>query len=163
MNEAAGRSGRAGSGGTLRGMGSTHNETSVTIDAPPEEVWPVLMEVESWPQYTESMTKVEKLEDGPLRQGMRVRIHQPKLPAATWTVTELVAQERFVWQARGPGFRTAGLHEISPLDGGRTRLRLVLEQSGPLGGVVGRMGSKLTDRYIAMEAAGIKRRAEEAA
>jgi hypothetical protein len=76
-------------------------------------------------------------------------------------VTELVAQERFVWQARGPGLRTAGIHEISPVDGGRTRLRLVLEQSGPLGGVVGRMGSKLTDRYIAMEAAGIKRRAEE--
>jgi uncharacterized membrane protein len=137
------------------------NETSVTIDAPPGKVWPVLMEVESWPGYTESMTSVEKLDDGPLSEGTRVRIHQPKLPAATWTVTDLVPQERFVWEAHGPGFRTAGIHEISPVDGGRTRLRLALEQSGPLGGVVGRMGSKLTDRYIAMEAAGIKRRAEE--
>jgi uncharacterized membrane protein len=143
-------------------MGNTRNETSVIIDAPPERVWSVLMEVEAWPGYTESMTKVEKLDDGPLREGMRVRIHQPRLPAATWTLTEVVAQERFVWQARGPGFRTVGIHEISSVDGGRTGLRLALEQSGPLGGVVGRMGSKLTDRYIAMEAAGIKRRAEEA-
>jgi hypothetical protein len=53
------------------------NETSVTIDPPPERVWPVLMEVESWP--------------------------------GTWTVTEVVAQERFVWEARGPRFRTAGI------------------------------------------------------
>jgi uncharacterized membrane protein len=90
-------------------MGSTRNETAVTIDAPAERVWPVLMEIESWPDYTESMTKVEKIDDGPLHEGTRVRIHQPKLPAATWTVTELVAQERFVWQARGPGFRTAGI------------------------------------------------------
>jgi uncharacterized membrane protein len=155
------RSGATTTGCTLRSMGSTRNETSVTIDAPPERVWPVLMDVESWPEVTKSMTKVEKLDEGPLREGMRVRIHQPKLPAATWTVTELVAQARFVWRSRGPGFRTAGIHEISPVDGGRTRLLLALEQSGPLGGVVGRLGSKLTDRYIAMEAAGIKRRAEE--
>jgi hypothetical protein len=32
-----------------------------------------------------------------------------------------------------------------------------------LGGVVGRVGKDLTDRYIAMEAAGMKRRAEETA
>ena len=141
-------------------MGSARNETTVTIGVPPEQVWPVLVDVESWPELTASMNRVQKLDEGPLREGARVRIEQPKLPPATWTVTELVENDRFVWRARGPGFTTIARHEVIPTDGG-SRLRLVVEQTGPLGGLVGRLGGNLTDRYIALEAAGIKRRAEE--
>ena len=144
-------------------MGTTLNETTVTIDAPREVVWQVVKDVEAWPKLTESMTSVERLDGGPLRVGMRVRVHQPKLPPATWKVTELVENERFIWTARGPGFRTTAYHEVTPLDGGRTQLRLAVEQSGPLAGLVGRLGKDLTDRYIALEAAGMKRRAEETA
>jgi hypothetical protein len=144
-------------------MGTALNETTVTIAAAPERVWPILVDVESWPGLTESMTSVKRLEGGPLQVGSRVRIHQPKLPPATWTVTELVPDERFVWTARGPGFLSTAHHEITPAGDGQTRLRLAVEQAGPLGGLVGRFGGALTDRYIALEAAGIKRRAEETA
>ncbi|HSE08169.1 MAG TPA: SRPBCC family protein [Nocardioidaceae bacterium] len=144
-------------------MGTALNETTVNITAPLEKVWPILMDVESWPSLTESMTSVQRLDGGPLQVGSRVRIHQPKLPAATWTVTELVRGDRFVWTARGPGFASTAYHEATSAGDGQTRLRLAVEQSGPLGGLVGRLGRKLTDRYIALEAAGIKRRAEETA
>lgn len=144
-------------------MGTALNETTVTIAAPPEVVWPILMDVESWPSLTESMTSVKRLEGGPLQVGSRVKIHQPKLPPATWTVTELVEGERFVWTARGPGFVSTAHHEITPAGDSQTRLRLAVAQSGPLAGLVGRLGGALTDRYIALEAAGIKQRAEESA
>jgi hypothetical protein len=142
-------------------MATTLNETTVTIDATPEVVWPILVDVESWPSLTESMTSVQRVDGGPLRVGSKVRIRQPKIPPATWSVTDVVDTERFVWTARGPGFRSTAYHEITAVDGGRTQLRLAVEQAGPLAGLVGRLGKDLTDRYIALEAAGIKRRAEE--
>lgn len=138
------------------------NETTVDVGASREAVWRVLMDVESWPQLTPSMSAVEKLDPGPLRVGTRVRIRQPRLPPAVWTVTEMVENERFVWTAKGPGLRTTAGHDVLTT-GGTTTLRLAVEQSGPLGGVAGRLAKNLTDRYIALEAAGIKRRAEESA
>jgi hypothetical protein len=109
------------------------------------------------------MTSVKRLEGGPLQVGSRVRIHQPKLTPATWTVTELVPGDRFVWTARGPGFLSTAHHELTLAGDGQTRLRLAVEQAGALGGLVGRFGGAMTDRYIALEAAGIKRRTEDAA
>lgn len=143
-------------------LSSMQFETSVGVAAPREVVWAVLADVESMPELTESVSSVRKLDPGPLRVGMRVRIHQPRLPPATWTVTEVVEGERFVWRARGLGFHTVGFHEVSS-DGDASRVRLVLEQAGPLGGLVGRLSRGLTERYIGLEAAGVKRRAEERA
>ena len=141
-------------------MGSMRFEKTVSVQAPVEVLWRVVEDVESWPKLTESMTSVERLDGGPLRVGMRVKVHQPKLPPATWKVTELVENERFVWKARGLGFSTQGFHEVAP-DGEGSTLTLAIEQSGLMSGMVGRMWKDLTERYIALEAAGIKRRAEE--
>jgi carbon monoxide dehydrogenase subunit G len=143
-------------------MGTTRNEVTVSVRAPREVLWAALKNVESMPDLTSSMTSVEKLEEGPLRVGMRVRIRQPKLPPAVWTVTEVVENERFVWTAKGLGFRSTAFHEVIA-DGESSKLRLAVEQSGPLAGLVGRLWNDLTDRYIALEAAGIKSRAEGAA
>jgi len=44
-------------------------------------------------------------------------------------------------------------------DGG-TRVELRVVMSGAVGGVVGRLHRKLTERYLAVEAAGLKARAE---
>jgi hypothetical protein len=41
-----------------------------------------------------------------------------------------------------------------------TRVELRVVMSGAFGGVVGRLYRKLTERYLAMEAAGLKARAE---
>src|SRR5512144_1662591 len=80
-------------------------EHAVDVDAPPDVVWMVLMDVEAWPALTPSMTSVEKAESGPLKVGSRVKIKQPRLPLTEWTVTDLVDNERFTWESGRPGMR----------------------------------------------------------
>ncbi len=57
---------------------------------------------------------------------------------------------------------TVARHSVDPLDGGRSRATLSISQQGWLGSAVGRVYRGLTDRYLAMEAAGLKARSEHA-
>jgi uncharacterized membrane protein len=68
---------------------------TVGISAPPELVWAVLSDVASWPESTASVTSVRRLSSERLQVGSRVRLKQPRLPATVWTVSALVAGERF--------------------------------------------------------------------
>jgi hypothetical protein len=137
-------------------------EQSVTVDieATPERVWEVLSDVESWSEWTETVTWVRRLDEGPLRSGSRARILQPKLPETEYVVTELEPGRSFTWVATGPGVTTTARHEVEGLPGGSSRVRLAVEQGGWLGSVMGRFYRGLTDRYLANEAAGLKARAE---
>jgi uncharacterized membrane protein len=134
--------------------------TQVEVDAPVERVWDVLQDVERWPQWAETVTAVRRLDDGPLAVGSRARIEQPRIPPTEYEVTELEPGRSFTWVATGPGVRTTARHALEPLDGGRTRVRLSVRQGGPVGSVVGRFYRGLTDRYLAVEAAGLKARSE---
>ena len=137
-------------------------EQSVTvdIDAPSERVWEVLADVERWSEWTETVTSVRRLDDGPLLVGSRARISQPKIPETEYVVTELTPGKSFTWVATGPGVTTTARHGIEALPGGATRVRLAVEQSGLLGVVLGRFYRGLTNRYLANEAAGLKARCE---
>ena len=65
----------------------------------------------------------------------------------------------FIWTSGAPGLRTTGTHLVEPSgDGARATARL--DQEGLLGGLVGRLSKGLTERYLAMEAAGLKARSE---
>jgi uncharacterized membrane protein len=135
-------------------------EHSVDVDAPPDVLWMVLMDVEAWPALTPSMTSVEKLEPGPLKVGSRVNIKQPRLPLTEWTVTELVDNERFTWETSSPGMKVSAIHEVSAPDVGQCVLTLAVDQSGPLGPLVGLLSRAMTRRYLGLEARGLKVRAE---
>jgi hypothetical protein len=106
------------------------------------------------------VTSATLLDDGPLAVGSRVEVSQPKIPTGTYTVTALEPRRQFTWEQRQPGSTVAAHHECTPLPDGGTRVELAVVMTGMLGGVVGRLYRKLTDRYLAMEAAGLKARAE---
>jgi hypothetical protein len=48
------------------------------VHAPAARVWGLLVDVEGWPAWTESMREIKRREDGPLVVGSRSRVTQPK-------------------------------------------------------------------------------------
>jgi uncharacterized protein YndB with AHSA1/START domain len=141
-------------------MSSSH--AIADIDASQSRVWEVLVDVESWPEWTASMTSVRRLENGPLRIGSSARIEQPKLRPMVWTVNELVPEQAFTWTAKVPGVVVTGKHTLTALDEGRTRLALAAEGSGPLAFLTDLLTRSRVRKYVTLEAAGIKAAAEAA-
>lgn len=136
-------------------------EASIDIAAPPERVFAVYSDVERWPEWTASVTSVERLDEGPLRVGSRARIRQPRLPVAVWEVTGLVPDRSFTWVARGPGIVTTGSHMVTPQEGGdQVTATASLEQAGLLGPLMGRLTKRLTDEYLETEVRSLKSRCE---
>lgn len=134
-------------------------EITVDIDAPPERVWDVLIDVEKWPEWTSSMSSVKRLDAGELREGSRVRLKQPKLAPTTMTVTRLERDKGFTWTATAPGLRVTATHTIIPRGKG-SHVILSLVFDGIVGGIIGRATRSINERYIAYEAAGLKKRSE---
>ena len=135
-------------------------ETSIDIDAPQPRVWEVLSDLEAWPQRIETVDTIELLTPGPLAVGSTVRLKQPKLPEGTWTVTRWEAPTFFEWMQKGNGVTTVAGHRVEPLGEGRARLTLLLDMRGLLIPILGRFYRDLTDRYLHLEAEGMKRAAE---
>jgi hypothetical protein len=136
--------------------------TAVTVDvaASPEAIWAVLIDVERWPEWTASVRRARRLDVGPFVVGSRARLEQPKLPPAVWRVTELVAPRSFIWVSGAPGLTTEAVHRLDLNERGGTTVTLGISQRGPLGRLMARFIGGLTERYVNMEAEGLKRRAE---
>jgi carbon monoxide dehydrogenase subunit G len=132
---------------------------SIDINAPPERVWAVMREVERWHEWTPSITSIKRMDGGPLKVGSRVVIRQPKLPVNYSDVTELEPARGFTWVSRSPGVVATARHEIEPRASG-SRVTLSVQFAGALGWFIARMVRGLTERYIALEAEGLKRRSE---
>lgn len=135
-------------------------EASIVIDAPVERVWEILIDVERWPEWSDSMTRVQRLEEGPLRPGSTAKVSQPRLPTAVWRVTDLTPPSSFTWESKSPGVTTTAGHELTPTPDGRTTLKLTLDQTGPLARLISLFTGRLTRRYLDLEARGLKARCE---
>ncbi|MEU0504388.1 SRPBCC family protein [Nocardia sp. NPDC005998] len=136
-----------------------HFEITIDIDASPETVWRILTDVETWPEWTESIRSVRRLDSGEFTVGSRAEIRQPRLPTAIWTVTELIPGRSFTWRATSPGITTTAGHELIDRIGSVT-VRLVIDQTGSLGRLFGWATARLTRRYLELESHGLKQRAE---
>jgi len=137
-------------------------EASIEVAAPPEAVFAVYADVERWPVWTASVSKVERLDDGPLAVGARTRVRQPKLPVAVWQVTQLQPGRSFTWVARAPGLLTTALHVVTPSATGGSLVVASLEQDGIFGPLVAGMSKNLTEKYLDLELQGLKARCERA-
>jgi uncharacterized protein YndB with AHSA1/START domain len=132
---------------------------SVDIEAPPEKVWTVMSDVERWHEWTASIRSVTRLGAGPLVVGARARVRQPKLLPADFVVTELDERKGFTWVTSSPGVTATARHLIEPTPRG-TPATLSVEFEGIAAPIVAWMTRDLNNRYLALEAAGLKRRAE---
>ena len=134
---------------------------SIEIDAPAALVWDVYGDVERWAEWSDSITEIAAIGESDLSIGHRYRIKQPRMPSLVWKVTALEPGRSWTWVQSSPGGRTTAVHEVVPLDEGRTLVRQSLEQAGPLGGLFGRLMKGLTGRYLEMESRGLKERCEQ--
>jgi uncharacterized membrane protein len=135
-------------------------EQSADVDAPQQRVWDVLSDLEAWPQRIETVDAVELLTPAPVGDGSRVRVRQPKLPEGTWEITVWDAPSFFEFRQQSGGVTTVAGHRVEALEEGRSRLTLTLEIRGLLVPILGRFYRDLTNRYMRIEAEGIKRAAE---
>jgi len=135
---------------------------SVDINAAPAVVWSVMSDVERWREWTASITSVTRLDPGPLAIGARAHVRQPKLRPADFVVTELEPGTQFTWITKSPGVVATARHSVEPIAGG-TRARLSVRFDGPLSAAIAWAFGRLTDEYLALEAAGLKKRSEERA
>jgi uncharacterized protein YndB with AHSA1/START domain len=136
-----------------------HFHITVEIQAPPQLVWAVLFDIECWPAWTPTVTNVRLLDPGPPAVGTRALVRQPKLPPAQWQITELEDGRSFAWITRAPGVLVTARHWVEGAANG-SRATLSLDFSGPLGLLVARLTRGLNTRYLALEAQGLKKRAE---
>lgn len=137
-------------------------EQSIDIDARQQRVWDVLGDLEAWPQRIETVDVVELLTPAPVGEGSRVRLKQPKLPEGIWEVTVWDAPSYFEFRQQSGGVTNVAGHRVEALEEGRSRLTLTLEMRGLLVPVVALFFKGLTNRYMTIEAQGMKRAAESA-
>ncbi|MGE3511779.1 MAG: SRPBCC family protein [Vicinamibacterales bacterium] len=138
-------------------------QIAVDIDAPAAVVWAVMSDIEHWPDWTASVREVRRWDPHrPLRPGSRAVVRQPKLPPALWTVTSLTPGRQFVWTAGVPLWWSTGVHTVDPVgDLPASRATLSIKFTGLLGRLCSPLIRDLTERYIRLEAEGLKRRSEE--
>lgn len=138
------------------------SEKSIEIDAPQQRVWEVLSDLEAWPERIETVETAELLTPEPITVGSRVRLKQPKLPEGTWQITAWEAPSFFEWAQKTSGITTVAGHRVEALGEGRARLTLTLDMRGLLIPIIGLLYRDLTNRYMTLEAQGMKRAAESA-
>ncbi|HEX6474764.1 MAG TPA: SRPBCC family protein [Candidatus Limnocylindria bacterium] len=137
-------------------------ETTIDIDAPQERVWHVLSDIAAWPQRIETVDSVELLTPAPIAKGSRLKLTQPKLPEGTWDITIWDVPSYFEWTQKSGGSTLVAGHRVEARGEGRARLTLTLDMRGLLVPIMSLFYRDLTNRYMSLEAEGMKRAAESA-
>lgn len=102
---------------------------SRTIAAPPDAVWALLVDVESWPRW-EPTVGLAWLDDGlsVIRSGSTGKVQAPLGPALPFSITEFVPGRRWAWRVAGV---PATSHEVEPVGAGtRVTFRVPLWAPG---------------------------------
>lgn len=131
---------------------------SIDIKTPVDRVFEVMSDTERWHEWTPSVTSIKRLDEGDFKIGSKAVIRQPKFPPALWKITA-IDRTSFTWENRAPGIRVIAHHSAEPTATG-TRATLSLRYEGFLAAFLARLTRNITNRYLAMEAFGLKARSE---
>ncbi len=142
---------------------SIYVERTIEIEAPPEVVWKVMIDVEKWPEWTRSMRKVEVMGDAPFGKGSSARVAARMTPRAVWTVTEFEENRSFTWEAKTANSVAVAEHVIEPVETGSSVTLSVTVTGSWIVKVAGPVMAIAIRRSVRQEAEGLKRRSEEMA
>ena len=134
--------------------------SELQIDAPPERVWELTVDVERWPSLTPTVTAVARLDDGPFGLGSQARIEQPGQRPAIWTVTDFVPNAVFSWQTKVATVTMRGGHRLEATADGGTRNALTISLTGLGSSLLGRLVGRKVRQAIQTENEGFKAEAE---
>jgi uncharacterized protein YndB with AHSA1/START domain len=136
-------------------------DSSIEISAPAPTVWDVFTDVERWSEWTASIERIVPLDGPGLEVGNRFEIKQPRMAKLVWEVTDVDPGTSWTWRQRSPGATTLATHEVVPCGPGQTLVRQRIDQRGPVGVLFGVLTRRLTNRYLDLEAQGLKARSEQ--
>ncbi len=135
-----------------------HTEHSIHIEAPPATVWATLTDVEHAPDWTPTMTRVERLDSGPFGPTSSARIKLVGLSAVVWRVTRFDDGRSFTWVTQ-TGPHIVATHVVQP-DGAGAKLTLGIDASGALALLFAPLIRWVSPRNLRREAAGLKAHCE---
>jgi hypothetical protein len=133
-------------------------EASSSIDATPEQVWPILTDAAAWPEWDSGVTKVA----GRVAPGEKITITATVSPGRAFPVkvVQLNAPRRMVVRGGMPlGLFTGQRTYTLEAEGSGTRFTMREEYTGPLAGMIFKKIPDLGPSFRQF-AEGLKRRVE---
>jgi hypothetical protein len=128
--------------------------------ATPDRLWSLASDVERWGDRLPTVDSVRPLGSGPIGLGSKFEVRQPRLPKATWEVTDWQQGRSFTWVSTSPGIRSTAVHTVRE-DAGASKLDLSLEWSGPLAPILGLLIGRKAQDMVEIEAETFTRLAEQ--
>ncbi len=127
-------------------------EVTASGPHPVEQVWGLVSDLERWGELLPTVTSVRRL-GGPEPTGVGsvFEVRQPRLPVANYEVTSWVAGQGFTWLARSTGLVSIATHTVTATPDG-SRVHLQFHWEGPLAPLVRLAASRMTRRYLEIEA-----------
>lgn len=128
------------------------------IKASPEKVWKILTDGSAYPNWSQSVTKV----DGTIASGGKITVHSKISPNRAFpvNVSEFVVNKQMAWESGMPLglFKGKRTFTLVPKNGG-TEFSMREVFTGPMLALIGRSIPDLTENFQEF-AADLKRRAE---
>lgn len=85
---------------------------TIEIQSDPASVWSAVTDVENWPQWTPTVTSVERIDSGPFGLESVTRVKQPGQRAKLWRVIRFDEGHQFAWQSGGSGLQMEAAHIV---------------------------------------------------
>jgi hypothetical protein len=137
-------------------------ERASLINSTPDHIFSVLKQLDKWNQWTKSIISISFVNNDIIKVGAKIKVRQPKLSPAVWTITEILENKTLVWEKKSLGLKMTANHFIQEsTEGPVVKLQIIYQ--GFLATLFYRLTASLTESYLTMEIAGLKKRCENPA